>query len=436
MSRRAGQIPLLVSLLVSLLIGCGARPEWPADAGARSYTVPLVMAWRPTRALVEVRIDGGAPMLMVLDTTRDIGSLPPDVVDRLKLSRVGDPTRGARVRAHRVELGEVTLRGVHFAVEPRSHGLLFGRPIMGLLGNDWFAGRRLMHDPTAGVLRVVPEDVEPPASAVVDLEPASPGWRVPVSMAGIDFRPLLDSDAPTGALDRALAMRILEAARQAPSVGLSIGGFMARPGPWRVAEGGGDVLSLTGLHGLGWRLDSDRDQLHVWPALPGPARFARFGPQPDCGPRFASCLVGRVTAVKPGRVDLAFETPAQFLDERFWMRIDLGPPGRPYSALVQLRPRPAGSEGPLRAHLEDQRIEAGQIAPPGTPVSVLDIVPVDRPCGGVICLHRQEGDAAELIMESSEPAETRPRGGAVPGTGEDDAPSPGRTPPPDEPPAG
>lgn len=434
---RAARSPTLLTLAalaaLAALTACGGVPKWPDDAERRPYTIPLVMAWRPTRALVEVRIDDGPAMLMALDTTRAVGSVPPDVAERLKLGRVGDPTRGARVKAERVTLGEVTLRDVRFAVEPRSHGLFFGRPIMGLLGNDWFHGRRLVHDPGAGVLQVVPADVEPPPGAMVELQREGHGWRVPVSMAGVKFEPVLDSDAPTGALEGDRARSILEAAGAASSVGLSVGGLRAEAGPWRVADGSADTLSLTGLHGLGWRLDSDTDRLYVWPARHGVARFARFGPQPDCGARFERCLKGRITAVRAGRVDLAFEPPAHHLDPRFWIRVDLGPRGRPYSALVQLRPRQPGAEGPLVAHLEDQRIEPGSIAAVGAAVVVLDIVPVDHPCGGVICLHRQEGDAAELIMESSGPADARPRGGVAPGPVEDDLPAAGRAPPTVEP---
>lgn len=397
-----------------LLAGCGARPQWPADADARAFTVPLVMAWRPTRLLVEVRIDRSPPMLMALDTTRETGVLPPDVARQLALPAVGDPTRGARVMAGRVELGDVELRGVPFAVEPGSHGLLFGRPVMGLLGTDWFAGRRMQHDPAAGVLRFVPAEVPPPVGGSVGIERDGAAWRVPASMAGVAIEPVLDTDTSTGHLTRGRAEAVLSAAGQATSVGVQVGGLTAHPGPWRLALDGPDTLSLTGLHGLGWRLDTAAERLFVWPAPDGPARFERFGPQPDCGPRLARCLSGRVDAVREGRVDLVFDEPVHHLAPRFWMRIDLGPPGRPYSALVQIRPRAPGTDGPLVAHLEDGRVRPERIRPVGAAVHMLDIVPGDHPCSGLICLHRQEGDAAELIMESSEPAETRSPDGVAP----------------------
>lgn len=403
--------------LGGLLAGCGALPEWPVGAQARAWTVPLVMAWRPSRLLIEVRIDGAAPMLMALDTTRETGSLRPDVVDRLRLRRTGDPTRGARVEAGRVAFGDIELRGVQFTVESAAHGTLFGRPVVGLLGTDWFAGRRLEHDPTAGVLRVVPLDAPPRAEAEVGVRADDGGWRVPIELAGVSLEPLLATNADGSALGPDQARAVVEAAADGrPSGAALIGGMQAADGPWQVVEGAGDgLLSPTGLHGLGWRLDTRAERLGVWRALPGPARFGRFGPLPDCGPGFSACISGRIHAVAAGRVELVFERPERTLPERFWLRVDLGPKGRPYWALVQLGRRPPKAPGALTAVLEDARLGPARIRPVGAAVDVVDVVPGDRPCGGVVCLDRQEGDAAELIMESSAPtAEGSPDGVAPP----------------------
>lgn len=406
----------VLALVALLLVGCGARPEWPAGAEERTWTVPLVTAWRPARLLVEVRIDGSGPLLMGLDTTRAVGTLRPDVVERLRLRRAGDPTRGARVEAGRVALGDIALRRVRFEVDDASHGVLFGRPVVGLLGTDWFAGRRLEHDPTVGVLRVVAGDASDRAEATVAVTADGGGWRVPVELGGVALRPLLATNADGSALGPALAQEVVEAAAEgAPTGAVRIGGLEAAGGPWRVIEGAGQgLLSLTGLHGLGWRLDSAAGRFGVWRALPGPGRFARFGPLPDCGAGFAGCMAGRVQAVAKGRVELVFDAPTQRLPERFWLRVDLGPPGRPYWALVQLGARPAAAPGDLVAVLENGDIEPGRIRAVGAAIEVVDVVPGDRPCGGVVCLDRQEGDAAELIMESSAPTVEGSPGGVAP----------------------
>lgn len=398
----------LTALAALATLACGApAPEWPADAAARSWSIPLVMAWRPERALVEVAIDGSAPLLMAVDTTRAIGTLLPDVAARLGLPRAGDPTRGARVMAETVRIGEVALRRVPFSVESGAHGELFGRPVVGALGWDWFAGRTLEYDRDAGLLRVLAADEPERAQGTVGVEREGPRWRLPVELAGVRIEPALATAAPAGVLPERAARAVAEAIDEAggdPAIPAVIGGVAAHPGPWRVGGGAGEGrLSLTDLGGLSWRLDTAARRFTVWRAAGDAARFARFGPLPDCGADFAECLSGRVAAVAPGRAELAFDPPARFVPERYWFRVDLGPPGRPYWALVQLRPRPPGVDGPLTATIEASAVRPERLRAVGEPVDVVDLVPGDRPCGGVICLYRQEGDAAELIVESSDP---------------------------------
>lgn len=389
------------AILALLLAGCGAaRPVWPDAAAEVSYTVPLVMAWHPARLLVEVAIDGIGPMLFVVDTGAARSRIRPDVAERLRLPRLGDPTRGRRVAAERLALGELVLRGVPFEVDEALLGELYGRPVVGVLGVDAFAGHRLEHDRAAGVLRLPPPGAPLPAGAVTVTIAPDAAPVLPVTIAGERLRLRFQSGRTASALTAAAARRV-GGAEGEPTV--IIDGVAAAPGPWQIIERAPEDghLGLSGLAGLGWRLDAAGGRFSVWPAPPAPARFARFGPLP-CDP--ASCIDATVVAVEPGRITVAFADPDTRLPDRYWLRVELGTVEQPLGALVQLRPRPAGLDGVLTATLDDDDIRPGRVRAVGAPVDVLDIVPVDRPCPGVVCLHRQEGDAADSFVESSPPA--------------------------------
>lgn len=394
--------------LALLLAGCGAaRPVWPEAAAEASYTVPLVMAWHPARLLVEVAINGIGPMLFAVDTGAAASRIRPDVAERLRLRRVGDPTRGRRVAADRLALGELELRAVPFEVDEALLGELYGRPVVGVLGVDAFAGHRLEHDRGAGVLRFPPPGAPLPAGAgTVTIAPH--GVPVlPVTIAGERLRLRFASGRTASALTAAAARRVGEAEGE-PAV--LIDGVAAAPGPWQIVERAAEDghLGLSGLAGLGWRLDAARGRFSVWSAPPAPARFTRFGPLP-CEP--SACIDATVAAVEPGRITVAFAAADERLPERFWLRVDLGTVERPLGALVQLRRRPEGLDGPLTATLDDDDIRPGRVRAVGAPVDVLDVVPVDRPCPGVVCLHRQEGDATDSFVESSAAAVGTPADG-------------------------
>lgn len=400
-----------VVLVGVMLGGCGARgPVWPAGEG--SHTVPLVLAWQPSRLLVEVAINGIGPMLFVVDTGVTASRVRPDVAERLGLRRVGDPTRGRRVVAPRFAMGDLVLREVVLRVDEGLLGELYGRPVVGVVGVEVWAGRRLEHDRGAGVLRLPGAGAAVPAGAgEVSVGVGVP--TLPVRIAGEAVRLRFASGRAASALTWAAARRV-GAAGEAPVVmvdGVATGQGSGQ-GPWQVIEEAVDDghLGLPGLAGLDWRLDAARGRFLVWPAASEATHFKRFGPLPCAG---RDCLHATIAAVERGRVTVAFaeptgsaddrpaHRPAHRLPERYWLRVDLGAPGRPFGALVQLRARPAGIEGPLTAVLDDDRIGPASIRPVGAVIDVLDVVPVDRPCAGVVCLHRQEGDAADSFVESS-----------------------------------
>lgn len=393
----------------ALAAGCGGtHPVWPADAGA--MTAPLVLAWRPARLLVEGSVDGVGPMLLLVDTGAARSRLRADVVERLGLPSVGDPTRGRRVRAERLTLGALTLRGVTFGVARGALGELYGRPVVGVLGVDLFAGHRLEYDRAAGVLRWPPADAPTPAGAVsVEVARDAPP-QVPVEVAGEALDLWFHSGTAASALHPSAAKRVADAVGEGAAA-LTIGGVRAGDGAWRVEAGiaRDGVLGLSGVSGLSWRLDLADGRLTVWPAEEDARRFERF----EGLPCTTECVRATVAAVERGRVTLSIDGPATALPPGYALRVDLGAAGQPFGAVLQHRARTADDDQPATATLVDASIDPDTIRAVGRAVDVLDVVVVDHVCKGLVCLERQVGDSADTFVESSPPA-----GGSVdPGPG-------------------
>lgn len=405
---------LLSSLALLSTPGCGGQQlVWPDDSATASYAVPLVLAWRPARPLVELSIDGSPPLLALIDTGADRSALPERLAARLGLPRVGDPTRGARVRAGTVVLdpegrAPVAVGGARFAVLGLDRfGEVYGRPVEVRLGADWVAGRALVHDPDAGVLRFAPSGAEAePQHAVVELDDAGQGWSAPVTVGGVELELRVASGATASGLSPSATEAVREKVGRVDPAELGIGAATPWPARWLAADDAPYAdgwLGFTALVDHGWRLDAGTRLLHVWPARGGAARFARFPEVPDCGERMQRCLSGVIDRVRGGVVELRFERPEVHVSTDYWLRVDLGVPGRPFTVLVQLRPRPAVAEsaGALTAQVEDPRLVPGRVRPEGAPIDVVDLVPAERPCPGVVCIQRQEGDSADALVESS-----------------------------------
>lgn len=395
----------VLAALIAGAAGCGgARPVWPADAGAKTYTVPLVIAWRPARLLVEGSVDGVGPMLLVVDTGAARSRLRRDVVEQLGLPSVGDPMRGRRVRAERLALGELALRGVTFAVAREGLGELYGRPVMGVLGVDVFAGRRLEYDREAGLLRVPPAGAPtPPAAVGVGVARDGPP-RVAVEVAGVPLDLRFHSGMAGSTLHPSSAQRVADALGEGGGGEpvLTVAGLAAGEGAWRVERGvtRDGVLGLSGLAGLSWRLDLAEGRFSAWRAGEGARRFERF----EGLPCTVECVRPTIAAVESGRVTLSIEGAASALPPGYALRVDLGRPGRPFGALLQHRARVEGGDAPATTTLFDASIEPGVIRAVGQPIEVLDVVVVDHVCKGLVCLERQVGDSADTFVESSPPA--------------------------------
>ncbi len=140
----------------------------------------------------------------------------------------------------------------------------------------------------------------------------------------------------------------------------------------------GDALAVVGEV----RVDRGAGYVTVGTDPPEATPLDRFGPH-GCGPELQRCVRGHVAEVAPGRIVLSFDRPDQVLPKRLWARVDFGRPGQPRTTLVRLG---AGrSVGPLRLTFDAPGLEPGNVRPPSTPLTVVDLVPLGQGCPGHVC---------------------------------------------------
>ncbi len=361
-------------LLAALLAGCGARP--PAAPPA-PRTAPLVDAWRPERPLVEVTLNGHGPYLFVLATglpaTTVVAPVARDVGLRVRPDR--DPRHG---RADHLRAGALELRDVRCRiVDPaEAFGTFLERPVVGALGADVLGAFEV--DPGAGLVRFAPAAPPPPDALQVPLDARGGGHTVPATVGGEDVDLWLATESPLSRLRPGL-----EAERgPIPHHDVTFAGQAPRRVlvlPLGGAPGGVDgVLGGDLLRGFALRVDPDAGRLHLWtPHDDVAARLARF---PDVG---LAGLRAQLIEATPGRVEVAFAPPDRPLPPRYWVRVDAGRPGDPRPLLVRLQPR---VPGPLRAAVEHRDLDPERLRPPGAPLDIVDVVPLDTPCQGDVCL--------------------------------------------------
>lgn len=378
--------------LLLFLAACGGppAPAWPDD-GVTAYTAPLVEAWKPDRPLVEVWLDGRGPLLFTFDTARR-AALSAEAARLLDLTTRGHPARGRFVEVDTLRVGALELHDVTLDVVEAPLGYLHERPVAGAIGPALLPDRAWEYDRARGVVRVH-RDAPPPApdgdgADQVPLERLHDGrWHLEAEIEEEEVDGLL---LATGEPVSALRPAAAEAAELNP--GASGWRGRVRIGSLPAVETGflsveGDLPTLRGVLGFpalgprSFRLYEDR----LWLWYPkSSSHLARFE-LPDCGPGLARCVRGRIGEVEPGRVRLDFDRPEVPLPPRFWARIRFGDPRADWAtALVQLDPRPNGL---LRAVVEDPAI-GPRSAVEGTPVKVVDVVPLGVRCAGDVCVRR------------------------------------------------
>lgn len=379
--------------LLLLLAGCGAPPvEWPAEAGARAYSAPLVEAWHVEQPLVEVTLGDRGPFLFVLDTAQR-ATLAEPVARALDLPIVGTPERGRTARATQVGLGDLTLPSLAFDLVDRPDlGLLHERPVVGALGLALLDDAALEIDRQGGRLRILRGDAPLPLGArEVPLERLKDGRRhLTARIGGHEVPGLLLATGERLNLLRADAARTAGLSplpfSEAWRGTLELGGDRQEAGFLPVGGGHPDLAGALGFPALGgrsFRLQDDR--LWLWDPPDARDHLARFGDLPDCGRDFSRCVQGVITRVEPGRVWLAFRRPEVPLPPRYWARINLGFGDAGHAVLVRLDPRPRGL---LTTSLEDAAFGPDTLRPRDTPLPVVDLVPLGVPCPGDVCVRR------------------------------------------------
>ncbi|MCA9546207.1 MAG: aspartyl protease family protein [Myxococcales bacterium] len=377
---------LLAWAALLTLTSCGGPPPPPGwhPTAEHAVTVPLVVAWRAARPLIEAHLNGQGPYLFVVDTGTAGGVISRPLAESLALPAVGDPARGARAVQADVALGPLTLTGARLAVVDLAEvGRLDERPVAGILGTHLLAGGALRLDPDAGTLTLYRSEPPPtPASATALPLTALPDGRLEVTAQVGPHTPalLVATGLPACALppDGDAWAALQPPARGLPRVA-PVGLGPTRepcavfPGP---ASVGYAVLGQGPL-----QITTQPPRLARWPAAASGAHLRRYPDLPDCGAGFQGCLRGRIAVVE-GRLQVRIERPQVALPDRYWLRINVGRPESPVGLLVKPG---AAQAGPVQA---DARVPylPDLMRPVGAAVDVVDVVPLARHCPGEVCL--------------------------------------------------
>ena len=194
-------VPLMLAGLMALLAWQYVHVEIPppesitlADAGT---TVPMLDVGG--RAAVEARINGQGPYLFLFDTGASATVLSPELIQELKLPAASGLAGAALVRMDEVRLGGATLTGVTAARISLLGGLPSDRPPRGVLSASGFPDCLVILDYPARQVTIrrgalpAADEARVFQYAAEDILP-----RVPVRIAGHEYRVHVDSGAPGG----------------------------------------------------------------------------------------------------------------------------------------------------------------------------------------------------------------------------------------------
>lgn len=385
----------VVGMLLSL--GCSGPPppRWPSPLAA-GYSAPLFEAYTPRAVLVEAYLDDRpTPLLFAVELATRGAVLRRQRATQLGLYLEGDPRREAPHITARLTLGDLVLEGVRFQSVDRHLGQVAGRPIDGILGADVFVGATLKIDLRTGWLRLergATPAVEASRARVATLELA-------VGDGDTTHRLLISTANWIGLLDPAVAAKAgLEVTAMDPSSERPIswhgpvrlpGGdvidarFVRSPAPPGAPAGTEGVLGFEALSGRSIEYATQTGELALKPTLVTDV-LTRFAQLDACGPKLSRCLSGRITTATSGHVELSFDEPQAPLPKGYWLRVALHQIGSPsQTVLVRLEP---GRGAARTLALDRASLSPRQLSPVGSPLRIVDVIPLRAHCPAQACL--------------------------------------------------
>ncbi len=388
---------LLIFVIVNLF-GCSHWSGRYSDLQIyrASESVPLLEAVAASVPTVEVFLNDLGPLLFVVDISQK-GAL----VTRDALNRIGQAPRwqlrgGLGFDAQKVSMGELSFGSVKFdVVQDAELGQIAARSIDGVLGDVLFElAPALRLDAYSGALSFVQSET-PPENAIFL---AGEDRLASVKLEGKNYKFFATTGLARTSVRTSIADE-LELEKRA-SDWLGVLSFAGQPATLRSFfpfddknDGalGFDALSKFSIFatksavylfektsGMPLERFGELPIFATTPAAGEPGEDPADLPQ-NCGEHFEHCLQGEVESFVDGEVTLRFERPRVVLDKAYWLRVAFG---KDVSVLVSLHPKRLARK--LQIEMQDPRFI--HIFEPGTPVRVVDIVPLRQPCSGDLCV--------------------------------------------------
>jgi Aspartyl protease len=176
------------------------EPPPPEKVEVPAAGVTVAMDNIGGRPLVNVTINGKGPYPFILDTGASITAIDPDLIKELALPSAHGGLSPMLSRAEELRVGDAVLRGVTVLPAPGMLGSMGGAtPPRGILSASYFSGALITLDYPGKKVIIRNGALPAPDNQTVFAYNADDTLpRLPIKIAGHEFRPHVDSGSPSG----------------------------------------------------------------------------------------------------------------------------------------------------------------------------------------------------------------------------------------------
>jgi predicted aspartyl protease len=186
---------LISTAVLQQAVPMDIAPPDRVDVPDSGVTLPMLdVGGRP---MIDVSVNGQGPYPFILDTGASVTAISADLIEKLALPLVSGTPLPAPARVAELRVGGAVLHGLTVIPEPMIGSLGGATPPRGILSASYFPGSLVILNYPAKTVSIHKGALPAPDNRRVFAYPADDILpTVPVTVAGHEFRPHVDTGSP------------------------------------------------------------------------------------------------------------------------------------------------------------------------------------------------------------------------------------------------